>query len=153
GSSPRSPFLCSSSNVVIPHGGCPAAWVNASAGCSSTLLYVHVWLTHVPASQSDTPKLACATSELAPTPPAVASRAHLTMRPRTTHATRLVHLPVLLGRHLAGNVRRELAPGDRQLVDLIGTVGEPQRAQVCVGRCKREVLTDAGAAVYLDRSV
>ena len=39
--------------------------------------------------------------------------------------------------HSRGHVRRELAAGDRELVDLVGAVGQAQRAQVGVGRGER----------------
>src|SRR5271166_3637456 len=48
---------------------------------------------------------------------------------------------------------RELAAGDRELVDLIGAVGETEGAQVGIGRGEVEVIRDAGSAVNLDRPV
>ncbi len=52
--------LCFITNVVMPHGGCPAAWVKASLWLASTLEYVHELFTHVPASKLSGPNAACA---------------------------------------------------------------------------------------------
>src|SRR5439155_15661546 len=54
---------------------------------------------------------------------------------------------------LAGDVRRQLAPSDRELVDLVGAVGEAQRAQVRICGGEVEVVGDAAAAVHLDRAI
>ena len=43
--------LCFMMEFVPPQGGCPAAWVKA-AGWASTLAYVQVLLTQVPASNT-----------------------------------------------------------------------------------------------------
>src|SRR6185436_20269519 len=47
----------------------------------------------------------------------------------------------------------ELHLGDRVAVNLIGPVGEAQRARMRIGGRKTEVLADAAAAVHLHRPV
>ena len=57
-----------------------------------------------------------------------------------------------------GGVRRrgelaQLLPRDRPLMDLVGSVGEPQRPQMGVHHRQREVAGYAAAAMHLDRPV
>src|SRR5438270_11511211 len=56
----------------------------------------------------------------------------------------------------AGSLRGpapELLAGDRALVNLVGPVGQAERAQVGVHRGQREVVADPGATVDLNRPI